>query len=78
MSVMQWMQRPRSADEKNSKKETVYTVRLKYLLLVLDKNPEWKNNFIETLSSLLLKISTVSQFATVGLSSSSSFVQDFL
>ncbi len=78
LSVMKWIQRPRNAEEKNSKRETVYTVRIKYLLLILEKNPNWKNNFVETLSSLLKKISSVSQFSSVGLSSSSSFVQDFI
>ncbi|MBC7419179.1 MAG: hypothetical protein H7328_00490 [Bdellovibrio sp.] len=78
LSVMKWLQRPRNAEEKDSKKETVYTVRIKYLLLILDKNPEWKNNFIETISGVLFKISSISQFSTVGLSNSSSFVQDFI
>ncbi len=78
LSVMKWLQRPRSTDEKNSKKETVYTVRIKYLLLILEKNPDWKNNFIETISEVLYKISSVAQFSTVGISNSSSFVQDFI
>lgn len=75
---MKWLQRPRSADEKKSKKETVYSVRIKYLLLILEKNPEWKNNFIETISSVLFKISSVAQFSNVGISNSASFVQDFI
>ena len=78
MSVMKWIQRPRSDAEKSSKKETVYTVRIKYLLLLLDRNPEWKVNFVRTISSLLNNISSVAQFSNVGLSTSTSFVQDFV
>lgn len=75
--VMKWVQRPRSADEKNTKKETVYTVRLKYILSMLAKNPDWKNNFVATISALLTKISSVSQFTSAGFISSS-FITEFI
>lgn len=74
---MKWVQRPRSADEKDTKRETVYTVRLKYILVLLSKNPEWKTNFIETLSVLLMKISSPMQFSKMGFSSQG-FMQEFI
>ena len=46
--VMKWIQRPHSTEEKSEKRETIYTVRLKYLLLQLKNNPEWKKNFVST------------------------------
>ena len=47
VQLMKWVQRPRSGEEKNTKVETVYTVRLKYLLLMLHKNPDWKDLYEE-------------------------------
>lgn len=70
-SLMKWLQRPRSVDEKNTKKESVYSVRIKYLLTMLNKNPEWKLNFVNTMSELLLKISSIKQFSSAGFSSNS-------
>jgi site-specific recombinase len=76
--VMKWIQRPHSTEEKSEKRETIYTVRLKYLLLQLKNNPEWKKNFVSTLSLLLMKISSPSQLTKAGLPEASSFVQDFI
>ncbi len=76
--VMKWVQRPRSSEEKKSKRETVYTVRLKYLLLLLNKNPAWQLNFITSVKLLLLKISSASQLTSAGLPESVSFVQEFI
>ncbi|AGH95459.1 site-specific recombinase [Pseudobdellovibrio exovorus] len=77
VSVMKWLQRPRSVDEKNTKKESIYTVRLKYLLSMLNKNPDWKQNFVNTISALLVRISSVSQFTNAG-NVSTSFTQEFI
>lgn len=78
VQLMKWMQRPRSAEEKNTKSETVYTVRLKYLLMVLNNNPDLKENFITNMHLLLLKISSPGQLTQAGLPASSSFLQDFV
>ena len=75
--IMKWVQRPRNSEEKKSKKETVYTVRLKYLLLMLDKNPEWKIHFTQNVTLLLLKISSAAQLTSAGLPDAASFIQDF-
>ncbi len=78
VKLMKWMQRPRSLDEKNTKSETVYTVRIKYLLMVLNNNPELKENFIIIIRLLLIKISSPAQLTQSGLPESSSFIQDFI
>ncbi len=77
-NIMKWIQRPHSSEEKDAKRETVYTVRLKYLLLLLNKNPEWKNNFISASSLLLAKISSPAQLTRAGLPEAASFVQEFI
>lgn len=76
--VMKWIQRPHSSEEKAQKRETVYTVRLKYLLLQLKNNPEWKINFVQSVSLLLMKVSSPSQLTKAGLPEASSFVQEFI
>ncbi|MBC7457256.1 MAG: hypothetical protein H7235_03190 [Bdellovibrionaceae bacterium] len=77
VNLMKWVQRPRSAEEKNTKSETVYTVRIKYLLMVLNNNPSIKENFIHNIRLLLLKLSSPGQLTQAGLPESSSFIQDF-
>lgn len=76
--VMKWIQRPHSTEEKSEKRETIYTVRLKYLLLQLKNNPEWKINFVSSVSLLLMKVSSPSQLTKAGLPEASSFVQEFI
>ncbi len=76
--VMKWIQRPHSTEEKSEKRETVYTVRLKYLLLLLNNNPEWKTNFIRSICLLMMKISSPSQLTKAGLPEASSFLQEFV
>lgn len=71
VKLMKWIQRPRSNEEKNTKIETVYTVRIKYMLVMLNNNPEWLNNFITTVSSVMFEVSNVSQYANAGFSSNS-------
>lgn len=78
VQLMKWMQRPRSSEEKNAKSEIVYTVRLKYLLMVLNNNPALKENFLTNIRLLLLKISSPGQLTQAGLPTSSSFIQDFI
>lgn len=77
VNLLKWLQRPRSPDEKESKIETVYTVRIKYMLSQLNNNPEWQSNFVATVSSLIYRLSGVSQYASAGFTSNS-FVQEFV
>ncbi len=78
VEIMKWIQRPHSDAEKGAKKETVYTVRLKYLLQQLSKNPEWKSHFISNITLLLSKISSPSQLSSAGLPETTSFIQEFV
>lgn len=75
--VMKWVQRPRNAEEKSARRESVYTVRIKYILAMLGKNPEWKTNFVSTVSALLMRISSVAQFTNAGFRSPS-FTEEFI
>lgn len=77
LSLMHWLQRSRNIDEKNTKPETLYTVRLKYLQQMLSRNPAWQENFVKTISALLLKLSSPEQFSRIGFSNIS-FAQEFL
>lgn len=70
-NLMKWIQRPRSHDEKNTKIETVYTVRIKYILVMLRNNPEWLNNFVMTVGSVIFEISNISHYVNAGFSSNS-------
>lgn len=78
VKIMKWMQKPLDLENASIKKENTYNVRIKYLLLMLNKNPEWKRNFVSTVSDLLLKLSSVSPLLSVGISSNTSFLQDFI
>ncbi len=75
LKLMKWMQRPRLNEEKDLKIETVYTVRIKYILYILDKNPDWKNNFIHTVKLMLLQVSSPTTFLGQGFTTSG-FSQD--
>lgn len=77
VNILKWLQRPRSDDEKSTKVETVYTVRIKYILSMLNNNPEWLENFVITVSSLVYNLSSVSQYANAGFTSNS-FVHEFV
>jgi len=77
VSIMKWVQRPRTKEEKNTKGETVYTVRLKYLLNMLNNNPDWKVNFVDSISALLLQISSPTQYSKMGFSHQG-FIQEFI
>lgn len=78
VKIMKWMQKPLDQENTTIKKENAYNVRIKYLLLMLNKNPEWKENFVLTITELLLKISSVSPLLSVGISTNTSFIQDFI
>lgn len=75
LQLMKWMQRPRLNEEKDLKIETVYTVRIKYILYILEKNPHWKNNFVHTVKGILFQISSPTTFLGQGFTTSG-FSQD--
>jgi len=78
VKIMKWVQKPLDLESTDGKKQNTYNVRIKYLLLMLNKNPQWKENFVVTITDLLLKISSVSPLLSVGISSNTSFIQDFI
>lgn len=75
LKLMKWLQRPRLNEEKDLKIEKVYTVRIKYILHILDKNPQWKNNFTHTIKTILFQISSPTTFLGQGFTTSG-FSQD--
>lgn len=51
--------------------------RLRYLFMVLERNPEWQNRFTETVNSILLETSSVELFVGLGMSSEFTFFGEF-
>lgn len=76
--LLKWVQRPRSHDEKFQKWETVYTLRLKFLLQQLNKSPELKENFIRLFNSVLFKLLEPFRLVVTGMPAESGFMQDFV
>lgn len=73
-----WIRKTNENGLSESKIENLYTARLKYLLLLVNKNEAWKNNFVQTISDVLLRSSASLALTTVGISPHSSFLQDAL
>lgn len=57
--------------------EKIPSLRIKYLLQVLDRNLNWKENFILTFSSAFNELSSEELFAEVGISDHGSFIAEF-
>ena len=76
--LLKWLQRPRSADEKEQQWETIYSLRLKFLLQQVLKNAEWQQNFISLLDLSLMQLSQPFQLAMIGMPTEASFVQSFM
>lgn len=54
------------------------TARLKYLLVIFDRNPQWKQNFVLVVSDLFTEFLRHSSIADLGLTSSASFFDEFI
>ena len=78
LSIIEWLQMPRDKENHTIPTERIYSVRIKYLMNLLENNPSWKTNFTNSITSLLLKIPSVNLFSEVGLNLDSSFIQDFI
>ena len=76
--LLKWLQRPRSHDEKFQRWETIYTLRLKFLLQQLNKSPEWKQNFIRLFNSVLFKMFEPFRLVVTGMPAETGFIQDFI
>ena len=75
--LLHWFQRARSADEKKLNWEKVYTTRLKFLILQLRSNPEWRVSFEAHLRHVIVDLITSNQLSSAGLPDETSFFQDF-
>lgn len=75
--IIRWVQRERQSTEKQIKIEVLYSTRLKFILNLLEKNPEWKNNFVKTVSSVLTKMSSFAEYSHIHSISDSGIFSDF-
>lgn len=64
------------AEQSPVKRENFPTIRLKYLLLVLNRHHEWRNSFVITFREVFKDLSSVELFTEVGLSHESSFLSE--
>lgn len=55
----------------------VINARLRFLLMVLDRNPQWKANFTETVNAIIMETSTVELFVGIGLATEFTFFGEF-
>jgi site-specific recombinase len=78
IQVFKWLRFPRDVENFKIADHRVYSVRIKYLLLLLSRNPDWKNNFVTSFSSILQRMSSVNLFTDAGMSYNTSFVQEFI
>tara|TARA_B110001454_G_scaffold219179_1_gene250828 strand:+ start:117478 stop:119427 length:1950 start_codon:yes stop_codon:yes gene_type:complete len=72
-----WFQRSRSSDEKEINWEKIYTTRLKFIIVQLRANPEWRDNVESNLRHVLIDLLTSHQLSSAGLPDETSFFQDF-
>lgn len=78
VSVFTWLKHPARRGEEKIAWERTMSVRLKFLVKLLEQNPTWKASFLSTLSQAVTEMSGVALFARAGLSVHPSFLQDLL
>lgn len=76
--LLHWFQRPRNAEEKEVHRERIYTTRLKFLILQLRANPEWRQSFEENMRRIFVDLIASHQLSSAGLPDETSFFQDFI
>lgn len=76
--LLHWFQRPRSSDEKELNWERVYTTRLKFLILQIKSNPEWRLNVEQNLRSVIIDLVKLHQLSLAGLPNETGFFQDLV
>lgn len=68
VDVLQWIRRPGHEDELPAAPEiNIQTGRLRRLLDVLDRNPEWKKSVAQTFRSIIRETSALELFSETGL-----------
>ena len=80
MDLFQWLRSPGLVilDSKSHQTGSLQATRVRYLLQVLEKNPEWKSKVSETLRSIIRDSSALELFCLTGLSVENSFVSELL
>ncbi len=78
VNIFTWLRLPRDVENLKITRERVYSIRIKYLLFLLSRNPEWQRNFVSTVTAIMQTMSSVSIFTDVGMSLNFSFIQDFI
>ena len=73
---MRWIQRPRNKEEKQIKQETIYSIRLRFILQTLDKHPDSLEPLARNIESVGTNLFSPYQLAQAGLPQSTSFLQD--
>lgn len=76
VNVFAWLKHPARRGEEKIAWERTMSVRLKFLLKLLEQNPTWRKSFVSTLSLAVRDMSGVALFARAGLSTHPSFMQD--
>lgn len=78
-SICLWIMKGSQTDgELDLNNESLFTARLKYLLLQLNNNPDWKSHFVETISTVLQSFSLGDDLALAGYPHSNGFIQEFI
>jgi len=75
--LLYWFQRSRSSDEKEINWEKIYTTRLKFIIVQLKANPEWRDSVESNLRQVIVDLLTSHQLSSAGLPDEASFFQDF-
>lgn len=77
--VVEWLRSPIEAEEKASIKARggrIQTVRIRFLLHLLDRNPVWKTNVSLIFRSALMEASGLELFSSTGLARESAFFSE--
>lgn len=74
--ILRWIQRPRNKEEKQIKQETIYSIRLRFILQTLDKHPDSLEPLARNIESVGTNLFSPYQLAQAGLPQSTSFLQD--
>jgi site-specific recombinase len=78
IDIFEWLRLAKDVEDHKIPRERVYTVRLKHLMMLFKRNPQWQENFVTTVASVITKMSSVYLFTDAGMSLNSSFIQEFI
>jgi len=78
VEIFRWMRVPGSLTVQGMNYESgqIQATRVRYLLLILEKNPEWKRVVAQTLRSILRDSNALDLFCVTGLPSESGFISE--